>query len=142
MTVRYKNAFRNKLLAYIEKRPGVVVLRRDVSNLGSARQVSRALNDLISDGQLVKLGYGVYAKARSSKYLDCPVIRTGFTEACIEVLDRLGIDWEPSQAIRDYNEGRSQQVPARFEVKLKSRFRRQIAYENQKLRVEGMAYAR
>lgn len=142
MTTRYKNAFRDELLAYIEKRPGVVVLRRDVSNLGSARQVSRALNDLISDGQLVKLGYGVYAKARSSKYLDCPVIRSGFTEACIEALDRLGIDWEPSQAIKDYNEGRSQQVPARFEVKLKSRFRRQIAYENQKLRVEGMTYAR
>ena len=142
MTRRYKNTFRSELLAYIEDMPGTVVLRKDVDGLGSARQVSRGLKALIEDGLLVKIGLGIYAKARSSEYLDCPVIRAGFTEACIEALNRLGVDWEPSQAIKDYNEGKSQQVPARFEIRLKSRFRRQIAYENQKLRIEGMTYAR
>ncbi len=142
MTTRYKNTFRDKLLAYIETRPGIVVLRRDVSSLGGARQVSRALNDLVSDGQLVKLGYGIYAKAEPSEYLDRPVIRSGFTEACIEALKRLGVDWELSQAAKDYNTGKSQQVPARFEVRLKSRFRRKIQYENRTLRIESMIYAK
>jgi len=142
MTSRYKNTFRNKVLGSISSLPGNVVLRRDVESLGSARQVSRALKSLVEDGELVKLGLGIYAKARPSEYLDCPVIRSGFTDACIEVLERFGVKWEPSQALKDYNEGRSQQVPARFEVRLKSRFRRKIAYGNRSLRIEGMIYAK
>ena len=117
-------------------------LRKDVKSLANARQVSRGLQALIEDGELVRLGLGIYAKARASKYLDCPVIKSGFTRACIEILERFGVSWEPSQAIKDYNEGRSQQVPARFEVRLKSRFRRRIAYDNQALRIEGMVYAK
>ena len=142
MTKRYKNSFRNSLLNYIEKMPGAVVLRKDVEPLGNARQVSRGLKALVEDGELVKLGLGVYAKARSSEYIDSPVICSGFTEVCIEVLERFGVNWEPSQAIKDYNEGKSQQVPARFEIRLKSRFRRKIAYGNRRLRIEGMTYAK
>lgn len=142
MTKRYRNSFRNRLLDYIGQMSGAVVLRKDVEPLGSVRQVSRGLKALVDDGELVKLGLGVYAKARSSEYIDCPVIRSGFTEACIEVLERFGVRWEPSQAIKDYNEGKSQQVPAKFEVRLKSRFRRKIAYGNQTLRIERMIYAK
>ena len=142
MTKRYKNTFRNRVLSSIEAMPGTVVLREDVKSLGSSRQVSRALKDLVEDGKLIKLGYGIYAKAEISELLDRPIIRSGFTEACIEILNRLGISWEPSQAIKDYNEGRSQQVPARFEVRLKQRFRRKIGYNNRALRIEGMIYAK
>lgn len=139
---RYKNTFRNKVLEFISSIPGTVVLRKDVKSLGSARQVSRALKALVEDRELVKLGLGIYAKARPSEYLDYPVIQSGFTEACIEVLERFNVNWEPGQAIKEYNEGKSQQVPARFEVRLKSRFRRKISYRNQKLRIERMIYAR
>jgi len=142
MKKRYKNSFRNKLLNYIRQLPSIVILRQDVSSLGSSRQVSRGLKALVEDGELVKLGYGIYAKAEWSELLDRPVIRTGFTEACIEALERLDVRWEPSQAIKDYNAGRSQQVPVRFEIRLKSRFRRKIAYGKRMLRLEGMIYAK
>lgn len=142
MTIRYKNSFRNKLLDYIEKMQGTVVLRKDVESLGDARQVSRALTALIEDRLLVRISLGIYAKARTSKYIDDAVIRGGFTDACIETLKRLGVTWEPSQAVKDYNEGRSQQVPARFEIRLKSRLRRQLAYGEQKLKMENMIYAK
>jgi hypothetical protein len=142
MTVRYKNSFQAELLDYIEKLPGNIVLRKDIISLNEPRQISRALKALVEDKKLIKLGLGVYAKARESEYLDVPVIRVGFTEACIEVLNRFQVDWEPSQAIKDYNSGKTQQVPARFEVRLKSRFRRKIAEGNRKLRIEGMIYAK
>lgn len=143
MKKRYKNSFKNKMLDYISKKLSyTVVLRKDVEHLGSPRQVSRGLKALVGDGELVKLGLGVYAKARPSEYLDRPVIRSGFTEACIEALERLGVSWEASQAVKDYNEGKSQQVPARFEVRLKSRFRRKLAYGNRVLITEGMIYAK
>lgn len=142
MKIRYKNSFRNSMLEFVGQASAAVILREDVVTLGSSRQVSRGLKTLVEDGELIKLGYGVYAKAAPSEYLDRPVIRVGFTEACIEALERFGIPWEPGQAIKDYNEGRSQQVPARFTVRLRSRFRRKLAYGNRTLRVEGMIYAR
>lgn len=142
MTRRYRNTFRNSMLEKIESMPGTIVLREDVDALGDDRQVSRALRALIEDNKLIRLGSGVYAKARVSPYTDTPIIRGGFTEACIELLDRLGVDWEPSQAIKDYNAGRTQQVPAQFEVRLKSRFRKKIAYGKRSLRIQGMTYAK
>ena len=48
----------------IRRRSGHVVLRAELAPLGSASQVSEALKVLQRDGELLRLGAGVYAKAR------------------------------------------------------------------------------
>lgn len=48
----------------IRRRSGHVVLRAELAPLGSASQVSQALKTLQRDGELLRLGAGVYAKAR------------------------------------------------------------------------------
>lgn len=48
----------------IRRRSGHVVLRAELAPLGSASQVSEALKALQRDGELLRLGAGVYAKAR------------------------------------------------------------------------------
>lgn len=48
----------------IRRRSGHVVLRADLAPLGSASQVSEALKTLQRDGELLRLGAGIYAKAR------------------------------------------------------------------------------
>jgi hypothetical protein len=48
----------------IRRRSGHVVLRADIAPLGSASQVSQALKALQRNGELLRLGAGVYAKAR------------------------------------------------------------------------------
>jgi len=48
----------------IRRRAGDVVLRSELAGLGSASQVSHALQALQREGELVRLGAGVYAKAR------------------------------------------------------------------------------
>lgn len=48
----------------IRCRSGHVVLRAELAPLGSASQVSQALKTLQRDGELLRLGAGVYAKAR------------------------------------------------------------------------------
>lgn len=47
----------------VRRRAGQVVLRTELAELGSASQVSHALKALQRDGELVRLGAGVYAKA-------------------------------------------------------------------------------
>lgn len=142
MTRRYKNTFRNKVLDRIQQVHVDVILWTDLEDLGSRRQINRALKALIEDGDLVRLSLGIYCKAQSSEYIDRPLIRSGFDNACIETLKRLGVEWEYGQAIKDYNEGRSTQVPAHLEVRLKSRFRRKLSYGNRALNFEGMINAK
>jgi hypothetical protein len=48
----------------IRRRAGHVVLRAELAPLGSASQVSQALKTLQRDGEMLRLGAGVYAKAR------------------------------------------------------------------------------
>lgn len=142
MSRRYKNTFRNKALDKIQSLEGEVVLWSDLNGLGSSRQISRALKDLVEDGVLIRIGRGLYAKATPSKYIDEPIISGGFDAVCLEALRRLNVRWELGQFIRDYNEGRSQQVPAHLDVRLKSRFRRTLTYGNNKFRFEGNINAR
>ncbi len=54
---------KQRLLRSIAARSGEVVLRRDLAPFGSPAQVSRALNQLVAEGKLVRIGLGVYAKA-------------------------------------------------------------------------------
>jgi hypothetical protein len=48
----------------LRRRSSPVVLRAELAPLGSASQVSQALKALQDDGELLRLGAGVYAKAR------------------------------------------------------------------------------
>lgn len=137
MTKRYKNTFRDTLLRKIQSKRSEVILWSDLKGLGSPRQISRALKDLVDDGRLVRIGRGIYAKAKISKYIDEPIINIGFEAACLQALKRLNVKWELSQFIKDYNEGKTQQVPAKLEVRLKSRFRRELKYDDNKFRFEG-----
>ena len=54
---------KDRMRLSIRRRAGHVVLRAELAALGSASQVSLALKDLQREGELVRLGAGVYAKA-------------------------------------------------------------------------------
>ena len=122
--------------------PGDVVLRKDIKNMGSPRQISRCFKNLVEMGKLIKIGNGIYAKATQSEYLNKPVLRAPFGQVCKEALTKRGVNWEPGSAEQAYNAGLSTQVPARTIVQLKSRFRAQLQYGNSKLIVENGTNAR
>lgn len=50
----------------VEQSKDEVFLRREFTRFGSVAQVTRALGQLITEGQLVRLGVGIYAKAKRS----------------------------------------------------------------------------
>ena len=118
-----------------------VFIRDDFADLGGYDQVGRVLRKLVADGRLVRLGYGIYAKAKQSSITREPMLanRGGFVAAAREALDRLSKSnrqfkgWEPSRAELDYNEGRTTQVPANATVVINGRLSRKIRYRNLKL---------
>lgn len=138
----YKKSLKFKVLERITQIPGNIILRADIQDMGSPRQISRCFKDLTEMGELTKIGYGVYAKAYLSEYIDRPIIRGGFGGACIEALKKLGVQWELGSAAQAYNAGLSTQVPVRTIVILKSRFRRPLAYGGRSLIIEKRINAR
>ena len=135
-------ARRDSLQAKIEDRIArsgdEVFLTREFRSLGGERQVLRALQNTVAAGKLVRLGYGVYGRAEPSRLTGQPMLaaRNGFVGASRAALNKLGIKWEPTEAERAYNEGRSTQVPANAVVRVKGRFTRRLRYGRNMLALE------
>jgi hypothetical protein len=73
--------------------------------------VSRALCNLLEEGVLVRLGVGVYARAKLSTLSGRPIPIRPLTVLVPDVFQKLGIEAYPSRAAREYNEGRTSQIP-------------------------------
>jgi hypothetical protein len=130
---------REKIKARIARRKGEdVFLTREFADLGGEDQVLRALRGLVREGQLVRLGYGVYGRAFKSSLTGKPVLRStdGFIGAARQALDKLGVKWDLTEAQRAYNEGRSTQIPVNPVVRVKGRFSRHLRYGSSELRLE------
>lgn len=96
----------------VANRNADVFVRADFMSFGSQAQVGRALNELQSKGTLVKLGVGVYAKAKPSVLSGKPIPIKPLEVLAPEVLRKLGVQVGESRQTREYNSGRSTQIPA------------------------------
>ena len=83
----------------IRKSRRMVFLRDDFAALGGYDQVGRVLRQLEAQGRLVRIGKGLYAKARPNRITGKPMIAApgGFDQAAKEALNRLGVQWEPAR---------------------------------------------
>jgi hypothetical protein len=123
-----RNSLQSRIEARLAERRDDVFLTREFADLGGERQVLRALSRIVAAGGLVRLGYGVYGRAFTSKLSGKPLLYNpdGFIGAAREALTKLGVAWEPTAAERAYNEGRSTQIPVNPRIRIKGRFSRKL----------------
>ena len=128
--MRQIKSLRERIGLRIKRSRAGVFLPREFNDLGGEDQVLRALRQLVQEGRLLRLGYGVYGRAEPSPLSGQPMLAAadGFIGASREALTKLGVRWEPSSWERAYNEGRSTQVPVNAVVRIKGRFARQLSY--------------
>ena len=136
MKVNAKETIRCKMRECIQQIPGPIILRSDLKNLASDRQLSRGLKSLVQEGALTKIGYGTYAKLSRSPITPEPFLKEGFNIIAKEALKKLQVEWEASSAERAYNICNSTQIPFKAKVKLKSRFNRKLSYKGNFLEFE------
>lgn len=137
MKKTYRESLEYQARKIIDEMDSNIVLRKDLADFGSYRQVSRGLKKLLELKVLAKISQGVYAKAYESEYVDYPLLKGGFETLSRQALDRLGVNWDLSDAEKAYNDGNTQQVPVSNSILLKSRCRRQIFYAGRQLQYEG-----
>ncbi len=133
MKVEYKKSITFKVLEFVQTLSSDIILRSDIANLASPRQISRALNCLVEKDYLTKLGYGVYAKLARSEIANTTYLKQGILPTMRAALNRLDVRWEPSSEELEYQAGRSTQIPVNPTTKLKDRFRRQLRYRDMEL---------
>ncbi|MCC6539762.1 MAG: conjugal transfer protein [Bryobacterales bacterium] len=134
--MQQSRTLRQRIEARIARTGGEdVFLTREFLDLGGEDQVLRALRSLVRDKRLVRLGYGVYGRAIVSRLTGDPILysRSGFAGAARQARTKLGVTWESSDAERDYNAGRSTQVPVNPVVRIKGRFSRHLRDGKQEL---------
>ena len=137
-TMARKNSLQEKIEARVAARDEASFLTREFADLGAKRQVLRALANAVAAGKLVRLGYGVYGPATRSRLTGQPVLTApgGFVAAARVALTKLGVEWEPTEWERAYNEGRSTQIPVNPQVKIKGRFSRKLRDGGTELRID------
>ena len=101
----------DRMKRFVANRGADVFMRTDFETFGSQAQVGRALTKLQSNGALVKLGLGVYAKAKPSIVSGKPISVKPLGVLNPEVLKKLGVQVNESRQTREYNSRSSTQVP-------------------------------
>lgn len=121
----------------VSNRGADVFLRAEFEGFGSPAQVGRALAELRSKGALVKLGVGVYAKAKPSVLSGKPIPVKPLEVLAPEVLKKFGLKVGESRLTREYNSGRSTQIPAGVVLNIgKRRFQRKLSFNGKLVEYE------
>ena len=115
-------------MARMARKKCSVFVREDFKDLSDYDQVGRALRNIAKNGRLIRVGYGVYAKAKKSPITGELVPVVPLPELAKEALARLGIQTAPSRMEKDYNAGKTTQVPTGRVIAVKGRISRKIGY--------------
>lgn len=118
-----------KISARIARKKEAVFVREDFEDIGGYDQIGRILRQLATEGKLIRIGYGLYAKAKRSMLTGEIVPTLPLPDLAREALERLGVETGISQLKRDYNAGLTTQVPTGRRIAVKGRVSRKIGYD-------------
>lgn len=123
------NLLESKIIQRISRKKTLTVfLREDFADLGGYDQVGRVLRNLAVKGKVIRIGYGLYAKATTSTLSGRLIPEKPLPSLAEEALKRLGREIAPSSLQTEYQAGRTTQIPTGRMIAVKGRIRRKIGY--------------
>ena len=106
----------DRLQRSIKRRPGNVIFRSEIAELGSPAQITAALNTLLAKGVIVRISTGIYAKTRKSSVTGATVAAGSLETLATEALGKLGVVFRAGSAAAAYNSSATAQLPGSFVV--------------------------
>ena len=125
-----------KIALRIADSPNEVFMRKDFNDLADYNQIGRSLRQLVAKGTIIKIGYGLYAKAGISPLSNRIVPRRSLRDLATEALKKLKIEVVSSSYDQAYNQGQTTQVPTGRVIGVKGRVARKIGYEGKYITFE------
>lgn len=108
----------------------------DFYDLSDRDQIGRILRKMVKEQFLIKLGQGIFAKTKISTITGKRILETDFITTAKQALKKLKIKIYPSRAERDYNDGRSTQIPTGLRIAVNKRVARTISYNGRTISYE------
>jgi hypothetical protein len=137
--MKNRKKLEGRILARIRRKKNNLIMREDFVDLGGYDQVGRALAQLASKNVIVKVGYGLYAKARVSSLTGEVMPVESLPAIAREAMKRLGVRIVPTKMELDYLNGRSTQVPTGRLIGVKDRISRKIGYRGASINYERIS---
>lgn len=126
----------SKIRYRVTRRKESVFTPRDFFDLSVRDQVGRVLRKLVAEKKLIKLGYGLYARARISSLTGNIIPEKNLPDLAKEALTKLGVPVVQSSGEKDYNQGNTTQVPTGRVIAVKGRVSRKIGYDGKYITLE------
>lgn len=106
-----KTSTKTRMAQSIARSPRDIFLRNELAEFGTPSRVTRGINELIREGKIMRLGYGVYAKTEPSILTGTPIPRKMLESLAFEAFNSLRIPIELGKARADYTGGKTNQIP-------------------------------
>lgn len=120
---------KDRIKRSITQRGDDVFVRTEFAKFGSPAQISRVLRELVATERLVKLGVGIYAKAKPSVLTGKAIPVRPVDVLAPVALQKLGVTINQSRFGSAYNAGQTTQVPAGMVINTgKRRISRRIGF--------------
>ena len=118
-----------KIQQRIKRAKHFVFMRDDFNDIANYDQIGRVLRNLVQEGDLLIVGYGIYTKARKNQITGkvMPACPEGADAVILEALKRLDVQVILGEATEKYLSGMSTQIPAFTQIKTPRRFTRQLS---------------
>jgi hypothetical protein len=127
----------DRILRSVRARADSVFRPGDFRSFGSEASVKRALTQLVKAGILVRIGMGIYAKAKCSVLSGNPIPICPLEVLAPQALRKLGIYPKESLQTSEYNSGNSTQVPTGITFYVgRQRITRKIGFNGQLVQYE------
>lgn len=131
-----KATLESRIACLIKRSAAAAFVRQDFKDIGGYNQVGRALRELIKKKLLIRIGYGIYARARKSSVTGNLIPEKFLPELAEEALKKLGVKVVPASAERAYNSGLSTQVPTGRVIGVQGRVSRKISCQGKSIAFE------
>lgn len=129
---------KRRIRTRLQRSKRYVFTRDDFSDLAGYDQVGRVLRELVKEEILLKVGYGLYTKAKRNSITGnlMPACPAGSDAVILEALDRLKVDYTLDDSTTHYLSGQSTQIPAFTKLHISGRFSRRLAIGHSQLNLE------
>jgi len=128
----------NKVKTRINRSKHYVFDRADFTDIAGYDQVGRELRKFVNNGLLLRIGYGLYTKARTNSITGeiMPASPGGADGVILEAIEKLGVDYKFDDFSQRSINGDSLQIPASFQIITDSRFKRKIVVSNRAINAD------
>lgn len=127
----------NKVKTRINRSNRYVFQRADFTDIAGYNQIGRVLKKLVDAGHLLRIGYGLYTKARTNRITGkiMPASPAGADGVLLEAIQKLGVPYQFDEFSKRSIDGDSLQIPASFQIITSNRFKRKIVVSNKTINV-------